>query len=76
MSNPLQMIEIAAKATEFESRPADAAALLIDAAAMLACEAGPGTITELQARLARSHETLAAAQDVVLKTGAAAARKQ
>jgi hypothetical protein len=76
MNHPEQMNALAAAACAVEPRPVDAAALLIDAAAMLACEAGPGTLDELIDRLRRSHATLKLAHDAVAVIGKAATREQ
>ena len=70
-----QMAFLAGQATRCEARPEDAAALLVDAAALLAVEAKM-PLQELIDRLFESHATIADAFDAVQKTGVAAARKQ
>lgn len=75
MVHPEQIVLIAAAAKELEERGADAAALLIDAAAVLAVEVGLAR-DELEARLRKSFETLSQSLQAYGTIGAAAARRQ
>ncbi|BAP94494.1 hypothetical protein [Aurantimonas phage AmM-1] len=75
MTHPEKMVTLAEAAMELERRPADAAALLIDAAAMIGLEANMDAAT-LRDRMAKSAQTLASAREAVEATGAAASRRQ
>lgn len=75
MNHPEQMIELAAKASQLAERPADAAAILMDAAAMLCVEANMHP-AELVERFGHSHGMLSAANVAVEAHGDAATRKQ
>jgi hypothetical protein len=75
MTLPEKMVVLAGTASQMEARPADAAAILIDAAAMLGLDAGLDP-QELHDRLTRAWGTLAEAHAVVGVIGNAAARKQ
>ncbi len=68
MSNPNQIVALAAAASEFEPRPADAAALLIDAAAMLCVEAHMPQ-HELSSRLAASMDAISQASEMFANDG-------
>tara|TARA_R110002051_G_scaffold284350_1_gene346468 strand:+ start:26 stop:271 length:246 start_codon:yes stop_codon:yes gene_type:complete len=68
MSNPNQIVALAAAASEFEPRPADAAALLIDAAAMLFVEANIPQ-DELMSRLAASIDAFSEACEMFANDG-------
>lgn len=63
MTHPEQIIALAGEATRMENEQLDAAALLIDAAALLACEAGTGS-EQLIERLKNSHEMFSQTQDM------------
>ena len=75
MQHPEQMIQLAAEATQLTERPSDAAALLVDAAAMLCVEAKMHP-AELVERFGNSHGMLSAASVAVEAHGDAATRKQ
>lgn len=75
MSDPKQIVKLARAASRFESHPADAAALLIDAAAMLFIEARTPKKQAFQ-RLTNSFDTLSAAFDVAIAHGAPGAKPQ
>ncbi len=75
MKHPEQIVSLAEAAMKLERQEADAAALLIDAAAMLASEVNV-PIGDLAERLQNSHATLAEAKRAVEALGPAAARRQ
>ena len=61
---PTHLVDLGNAAQAIEPREADAAALLIDAAAMLAVSSGT-SFDEIAGRLAHSYTMLEAAQDAV-----------
>lgn len=74
MNHPEQIVALAAEATSINPRPADAAALLVDAAAMLCVEAEMDP-RELVMRLGNSHAQLHAAHEAVNSHGVTAAKR-
>ena len=76
MSPPEAMIHLASEASNIEKLPADAAALLVDAAAMCAVECGM-ELSELSSRLSSSFEMFqVAAQSIAIHGAAASTRTQ
>lgn len=68
MTHPEFIVRLAALASEFEDGPADAAALLVDAAAMLGVEAKMNS-SELSDRLMASFLTMEEAHSAVEVSG-------
>lgn len=66
--HPKAIVEAASLASSIYARPADAAALLIDAAAMLACEAKM-PVEELIQRMEKSYDELAYAERIAATMG-------
>lgn len=75
MDHPEQIAHLAAAATQLEPQPANAAALLVDAAAMCASDCGLN-LEELIARLTASHAMMIEAKAAVERLGVATALKQ
>lgn len=75
MNTPEAIVHLAAEATKIEQQPADAAALLVDAAALCASECGL-KFKELADRLNRSLEAMERASQNVAIHGASAATKR
>ena len=74
MSRPEAMIRLASEASNIEQQPADAAVLLVDAAAMCAVECGMD-LCELSSRLSISFEMLQATAQSIATHGTAASVK-
>ena len=74
MSHPEAMIRLASEASNIEKLPADAAALLVDTAAMCAVECGMD-LNALSSRLSSSFEMLQAAAQSIATHGVDASTK-
>lgn len=70
-----QIVSLAETASQLEAKPADAAALLLDAAAMLSVEANMPA-GEASKRFTQSYNTLATALEVVNTHGSVATQLQ
>lgn len=70
MEHPEQIARLAALAAEMEARGADAAAILVDAAAMVAVDSEVD-MSEMLDRLEQSHEMFAQARAAALEMIAA-----
>ena len=75
MNHPEQVVCLATAATDLEPQPADAAAILVDAAAMCASQCGL-KLDDLIIRLSNSHTTMVEAKAAVEMLGSAAATQQ
>lgn len=75
MTHPEQIAHLAKAAMSQEPQPADAAAILVDAAALCAIECDL-PVAELIERLINSHQMLAAAHEATGRHGKAATHRQ